>query len=360
MSTFTSPGEGCEMARRGRGKPTHPLWELTLARLLEFWRSPGSVFWVFIFPVVLAVALGIAFRHKGTDTIRVAVVGDETLRLGLSEAPDLELQLLSMEEASDRLARGRLDAMVRADSDVFTLHFDPTRPDGNAIRLRLTDAIQRAHGRQDVATIGEEHVTSSGSRYIDFLIPGLIGMNMMSSCMWGIGYAVVDQRKRKLLRRFAATPMNRAHYLLGFMFSRMLFLVLEVGLLLIFGYYVFDINVQGSLPAVWGFAIIGALTFSGMSVLIASRTENNEVASGWMNFAMMPMWLLSGTFFDYHRFPEAVHPFIRALPLTAVNDSLRGLINHGESITSLGLEATVLILWGTIAFFLALRFFRWQ
>ncbi len=349
------------MARRGRGKPTHPLYELTLARLLEFWRSPGSVFWVFIFPVVLAVALGIAFRHKGADSIRIAMVGgDAALTQTLSKIPDFEFLELTEQEALDRLHRGRLDALIDAGPDLFTLHFDPTRPDGDAIRLRLSDALQRSLGREDVATISEEHVTSGGGRYIDFLIPGLIGMNMMSSCMWGIGYAVVDQRKRKLLRRFAATPMNRAHYLLGFMFSRMLFLVLEVGLLLIFGYYVFDIQVQGSILAVWGFAIMGALTFSGMSVLIASRTENTEVASGWMNFAMMPMWLLSGTFFDYHRFPEVVHPFIRALPLTAVNDSLRGLINHGESITSLGLEAAVLALWGTIAFFLALRFFRWQ
>jgi len=349
------------MSRKGRGKPTHPLWELTLARLLEFWRSPGSVFWVFIFPVVLAVALGIAFRHKGTDTIRVAIVGaHETLEQTLSDSPGLKLMPLSDEEALDLLHRGRLDALIKVDPGEFTLHFDPSRPDGDAIRLRLSDALQRSHGREDVATISEEHITSGGGRYIDFLIPGLIGMNMMSSCMWGIGYAVVDQRKRKLLRRFAATPMNRAHYLLGFMFSRLLFLILEVGLLLVFGYYVFDISVQGSLLAVWGFAVMGALTFSGMSVLIAARTENTEVASGWMNFAMLPMWLLSGTFFDYHRFPEVTHSFIRALPLTAVNDSLRGLINHGESVASLGLEAAVLVLWGTIAFFLALRFFRWQ
>ena len=357
----TSPDGGCVMASKGRGKPRHPLWELTLARLLEFWRSPGSVFWVFIFPVVLAVALGIAFRHKGTDSIRVAIVGNNpALSQTLSDIPNLDLLDFTGEEAFDQLHRGHLDALVEYSNNEFILQFDPSRPDGDSIRLRLSDALQRAHGREDVATIIEEHVTSGGGRYIDFLIPGLIGMNMMSSCMWGIGYAVVDQRKRKLLRRFAATPMNRAHYLLGFMFSRMLFLVLEVGLLLIFGRYVFDINVQGSLLAVWGFAILGALTFSGMSVLIASRTENTEVASGWMNFAMMPMWLLSGTFFDYHRFPEVVHPFIRALPLTAVNDSLRGLINHGESITSLGLEAAVLAVWGTIAFFLALRFFRWQ
>jgi ABC-2 type transport system permease protein len=349
------------MAKRGRGTPAHPLWELTLARLLEFWRSPGAVFWVFIFPVLLAVALGIAFRDKGTDSIRVAVVGhDPALAEVLAESPHIEVVHITDQEARDLLHRGRLDALVTGDPEPYTLHFDPSRPDSEAIRLRLNDALQRASGRQDIAVVEETHLQGAGGRYIDFLIPGLIGMNMMSSCMWGIGYAVVDQRKRKLLRRFAATPMNRAHYLLGFMFSRMLFLILEVGLLLLFGHYVFGLTVHGSILAVWGFAVLGALTFSGMSVLIAARTENTEVASGWMNFAMLPMWLLSGTFFDYTRFPEVVHPFIRALPLTAVNDALRGLINHGTSITSLGIEIAVLALWGLVSFFLALRFFRWQ
>jgi ABC-2 type transport system permease protein len=267
-----------------RTKPGHPLWELTLARLLEFWRSPATIFWVFGFPVVLAVVLGIAFREKGEQSYRAAV-------------PEATL---------------------------------------------------------------EEQTEQDNERYIDFLLPGLIGMNMMSSCMWGIGYAIVDSRKRKLLKRFAATPMNRAHYLLSFMFSRLLFLILEVGLLLLFGWLVFDVSVNGSLLAIWGIAVLGAMTFSGMSVLVASRTDSTEVASGWMNLIMMPMWLFSGAFFDYHRFPEIAHPFIRMLPLTAVNDSLRALVNDGSSLFTLGVELLVLVMWGGISFFLALRLFRWQ
>ena len=353
------------MGTSKRERVYHPLWELTLARLVEFVRNPGAVFWVFGFPVLLAIVLGIAFRNREPELPRAMVVGPgaDSLVEKVGDAAGIELEAGTDEEGRESLRSARIDLLVVAgagDSPALTYRYDPTRPDSRAVRLAVDDAVQRAFGRTDVATITEEKVEERGGRYIDFLLPGLIGLNIMGSGMWGIGYNVVDNRKRKLLKRFAATPMNRSHFLLSFMFSRMVFLVLEIAALLLFGWLIFDVHVYGSLVSVGVISILGALTFSGMAILVAARTDSTEVGAGWMNFIMLPMWVVSGAFFSYDRFPEYLHPAIRALPLTSINDALRMVMNHGESITAAWMELLLLAAWGIVSFVLALRFFRWQ
>jgi ABC-2 type transport system permease protein len=242
----------------------------------------------------------------------------------------------------------------------LTFHFDPTRPESRAARLGLDDALQHGAGRVDVVEVHDETTTARGGRYIDFLIPGLVSLNIMGSSMWGIGYAVVLARRNKLLKRLAATPMRRAHYLLSFMLSRMLFLVPEVAAVVAFGWIVFGVAIHGSVLGVGLVSLLGGLAFMGLAMLVAARTDNTEVASGWMNAIQMPMWLLGGAFFSYQRFPEAVHPFIRLLPLTAFNDALRALMNDGAPLWSIWSELLVMALWGAISFALALRVFRWR
>ncbi len=349
------------------GKPLNPIVELTRTRLLEFVRSPGAIFWVFVFPVLLAVALGIAFRNQPPDSPRAAVIGEtrDLVAERLRKNDVVQMSDLQGGDALNALRTGRIDILVRADSSgesvpKITYRYDPTRPEGRRARAAVDNELQRSFGRVDVISAEEERVTEVGGRYIDFLIPGLIGLNIMSSCMWGIGYAVVDSRRRKLLKRFAATPMNRSHFLLSFMLSRLVFLIAEVAALVFFGYLIFDVQINGSLLSVGVFSIAGAFAFSGLALLIAARPESTEVASGWMNFAMLPMWLLSGSFFAYSRFPEFLHPFIRALPLTALNDGLRIVINDGGSLLSSWLEMSILVGWGLLGFVIALRSFRWQ
>ena len=191
-------------------------------------------------------------------------------------------------------------------------------------------------------SIRDKKTTTPGSRYIDFLIPGLIGMNLMGSGMWGVGFAVVLARTRRLLKRLAATPMRRSHYLLGFMLSRMIFLVPEVAVLVAFGWLVFKVKVYGSLPDLVVVSAFGSMTFAGLGMLVASRAKTIEAASGWMNFIMMPMYILSGAFFSYERFPAFAIPIIRALPLTALNDALRAVMNDGKPLYAIWLELAVL------------------
>ncbi len=238
--------------------------------------------------------------------------------------------------------------------------YDPTRPDARTARVEADDALQAAAGRRDVLRTQDSYVREQGSRYIDFLLPGLIGMNLMSTGMWGVGFTVVNARVRKLLKRLIATPMRKSEYLLSQFLSRLVFLCLEVGVLVAFGWIVFDVRVNGSIGTLALLCVVGGFSFSGIGILAASRARSIEAISGIMNLVMMPMWLCSGVFFSYERFPDAVKPLIRALPLTALNDALRAVMNDAAPVGKIALPMVVLMAWGAVSFVVALRIFRWQ
>lgn len=352
---------------RSGARPLHPLVELTLARVREFLREPEAVFWVFIFPVLLALALGIAFRNTAPEKSRIAIESNgpqaEQLATALAGSSEVEALVLSPEEAAKSLRTGKVDLVIAAQSEAapaFDYRYDPTRPESRVARLAADDALQRAFGRKDPAGVNEEKVTEPGARYIDFLIPGLVGLNLMGSGMWGLGFTVVQARTRKLLKRLAATPMRRSHFLLSFMLSRMVFLVGEVAAVIVFAWLVFGVTVSGSVLDLTIVSLIGSLTFAGLGLLVAARPRTIEGVSGWMNLVMLPMWLLSGTFFSAARFPDFAQPFIKALPLTALNDSLRAVMNEGMPLASSWPEIAVLIAWGLVSFTVALKIFRWQ
>ena len=339
-----------------------PLGELTLARLREFLREPEALFWVFAFPVLLAFALGLAFRGKTPEKIPVGVVEGPRAAAtadALGRSPGLVARVYPGGTGRESLRTGKISLLVEEDGGLV-YRFDPTRPDARAARLEVDDALQRAAGREDPLLPREARVTEAGSRYIDFLVPGLLGMNLMGTGMWGLGFSIVNARVRKLLKRLAATPMRRSEYLLSQMLARLVFLVFEVAILVGFGWLAFGVEVRGSVAALAFVSLLGAASFSGLGLLISARTKTIEGVSGLMNFAMLPMWLLSGTFFSWERFPEAAHPFIRALPLTALNDALRAVMTEGRPLSALGLELGVLTVTGVVSFLVAVRVFRWQ
>jgi ABC-2 type transport system permease protein len=344
----------------------YPLVQLTLARLREFYREPDAVFWVFGFPIVLAFALGIAFRNRGPGELNVGVLrasGDSAVQAVLSAAPGLRATLLDSGEARQRLRTGRIAVLVvppGRGGDTIVYRYDSTRTESRLARLEADAALQRARGRPDVVTVRDDRVTEPGSRYIDFLIPGLLGMNLLGSGIWGVGFTVVQARKNRLLKRFMATPMRRSHYLLGFILSRLLFLVLEVAALVGFGRLMFGVGVRGSLATLALVSVLGSLSFAGLGLLVASRARTIEAASGLMNLVMLPMWVLSGTFFSYARFPDVMQPFVRALPLTALNDALRAVMIDGTSLLRLGAPIAIVVAWGAVSFTVALKIFRWR
>lgn len=348
------------------GRPGHPLFELTGARVREFVRDPAALFWTFGFPIVLAVILGIAFREAPPRPVVVAVDGGmreaRALAKTLGETTGIEARVMPAAEARGALSRGRVDLVVSqgtAGHD-FTYRWDRARPEARTARLLVHDSIERSRGRADRLSARDETRREPGGRYIDFLVPGLIGLSIMGSAVFGIGFAVVDARKRRLLKRLSATPMSRAHYLLSFMLSRLLLLVVEVAALTAFGWGIFGVSVRGSLFAVAVVAVCGSLSLTGIAMLIAARPRSTEVAAGVANLFMLPSWLLGGAFFSHERFPEAAQPFIRAVPLAALNDALRRVMNEGLGLASVTRELATLAAWGVVSFVIALRVFRWQ
>lgn len=339
---------------------------LLMARMRELQREPEVVFWVFVFPLLLATGLGIAFRNKPSDASSVAIVagpGAQQAQALLEYSPQhssFKISVQDAEAARKGFRLGKYDLVIEPHGKgALRYRYDPARPESVLARAEVNDALQAAAGRKDV--IATELVTASepGSRYIDFLIPGLLGMNLMNSGMWGIGFALVDMRQRKLLKRFVGTPMRRGDFLLALMSSRLVLMIIEIGLLLTLGVLVFHMKVLGSIFAIVLLGSAGAMCFGGVGLLTASRAQKIESVSGLMNLVMMPMWIFSGVFFSYERFPAVIQPLIKALPLTALNDALRASILEGTPLIRLWPRLLVMAAWGGISFLLALKWFRW-
>jgi ABC-2 type transport system permease protein len=345
-----------------RGGASHPLVELTMARFREFLREPEAVFWVFAFPVIMTCALGIAFRSRGAEPVIVGVVeqaGAPELRRALETSGGFTVRRIEPSEIERTVRDGRAPVVVVPGTPP-EYHFDEARAESQVARLAVDRALQRAAGRQDAFTAAERPIDAVGSRYIDWLVPGLLGMNIMSTGLWGVGFSIVQARTRKLLKRLVATPMSRAEYLASHVLSRLLFLTLETVVIVGFAWLVFDVRIRSGVTALAVLALLGALSFGGLGLLVASRARTIEAVSGLMNLVMMPMWVLSGVFFASSNFPEPMQPFIQALPLTALNDAMRGVMNEGLSLAAVSGEAGILAAWGLVSFAIALRVFRWQ
>ena len=337
--------------------------ELTRIRVVLFWREPEALFWVFAFPLVMAAVLGFAFRQSEVPPSVVAVLegpGAEQLVETLTAVEGLEATLQGDPDAGHRdLRKGKIDVLVHP-GELPRLQLDPQRTESVTARLRVLSGLAARAGQPIEQRVEIEPLTERGSRYIDFLFPGLLGMNLMGTGMWSIGFAIAELRQRKLLRRLLVTPMRRSSFLASFFLARLVFLVFELGILTSFGAFVLDVPFRGSFLAFAGLTLFGALTFSGLGLLAVSRVKTIQGASGMLNFVMMPMWLGSGVFFSYERFPEVMHPVLRLIPLTALNDALRGLMIDGDGLFDLTAPLLVLVGWAVIGFFAGLKLFRWE
>jgi ABC-2 type transport system permease protein len=342
----------------------HPLRELVLCRFRSFYREPEAVFWTYGFPLILIVGLGIAFRSRPPEHVKVDVVDSPdaaAVVAALQAAPDGEFDVTVHpdELCDERLRLAKTSLVVQADGAAYTYRYDPSRPECPLARALVDAVLQRAAGRQDAVPTTEKLVTEPGSRYIDFLVPGLLGLNLMGGGMWGIGFVLVDMRVRKLLKRLIASPMRRSDLLLSLVGGRMLFTIPEVAVVLTAGVLLFRITVAGSVISVAIVALAGAISFAGLGLLAACRADRIETVTGLLNLVMLPMWIFSGNFFSYERFPAQLQPFIRALPLTQLNDALRAVILEGRSLPSQWFPLLYLTLIGAVSFTLALRWFRW-
>jgi ABC-2 type transport system permease protein len=337
------------------------LAQLTLVRFREFLREPEAVFWTFAFPIILAIGLGIAFRNKPADVIAVGVVSGDPVAAKLANAPGLKVQPMDDSAAARALRTGEVALVaVTSPNGGVEYRFDDTRPEGRSARALVDDALQRASGRRDAVAVTERKVREKGSRYIDFVVPGLLGMNIMGGGIWGLGFAIVEARRKNLLKRLVSTPMPRSHFLASFLLSRFFFLVVELAVVLGSTALLFDVPVRGSLLQLLVICVMAALAFGGIGLLIASRARTMEGVSGLMNLVMMPMWVLSGVFFSSNNFPQVAQPFIQALPLTATINALRATMLQGAGWGFVAPSLAIIGAWLVVSFFVAFRLFRWR
>jgi ABC-type multidrug transport system permease subunit len=360
-----------------------PLAQLYFTRLRDFYRQPARIFWVYAFPTILAIVLGFAFQNRLPEPIAVDLIESansasieqainahnqavELARKSSSassastDLPAVLLQKSDTATATRRLNTGKTPIVIVADSPTtWTYRFDRTRPEASSARLILDDILQRAAGRKNPRQTHDEFVTEPGSRYIDFLIPGLIGLNTMGGGLWGVGFMLVNFRIAKLLKRFVATPMPRRDFLFAILGARLTFLVPDLAVLLSLGVFMFQMPIRGGLIPVIIVDVVGALAFAGIGLLVASRANSTETVSGLMNAVMVPMWLCSGVFFSSERFPALVQPLIQALPLTQLVSALRRVMLEGATLIDVGPSILIMAIWAVVSFLIALRIFRW-
>ena len=335
------------------------LYQLTMIRFRLFLREPEAIFWIFVFPILLAVGLGIAFRNRPADVFQV---GATTAQLTQALAADKGLRAATMSEADGTraLATGSILLLVTKTPDGVSYEYDETNPDARTARMVADRAIQTAAGRREAVHVENQLVHETGSRYIDFVVPGLLGMNLMGSAIWGMGFSIVESRQKKLLKRLVASPMPRWQYLASYLLSRLSMLVIEVVGFLGFARLVFGVPFRGSMWQLGLLCVLTSLAFSALGLLVASRAKTMEAASGLMNLVMLPMWILSGVFFSATRFPAVIQPVVRALPLTAAIEALRGNMLQGTNLGQQTAQIGILLAWLVVAFAVSLRIFRWR
>jgi ABC-2 type transport system permease protein len=335
------------------------LYQLTMVRFRLFLREPEAIFWIFVFPILLAVGLGLAFRNRPADVLQVSAT---TQQLTRALAADKGLTATTMDEpdGAHALARGTILLLAIQTSSGVVYEYDDTNPDARTARMVVDRAVQTAAGRREPVPVRNQLVRETGSRYIDFVVPGLLGMNLMGSAIWGMGFSIVESRQKKLLKRLVASPMPRWQYLLSYLLSRLAMLVIEVVGFLGFARLVFGVPFRGSLWQLGFLCVLTSLAFSALGLLVASRARTMEAASGLMNLVMLPMWILSGVFFSASRFPAMIQPVVRALPLTAAIEMIRGNMLQGLNLWQLTTQMAILLTWLVVAFTISLRIFRWR
>jgi len=357
-----------------------PLLQLYLVRLRDFYRQPARVFWVYGFPTLLAIALGFAFRNRPPAPVSIDLIegpGAAAIKAAITDynaalerekaagkprlyASPVEIHQAPEDEAIKRLNTGKTPLVIEPlGSESWTYRYDPTRPEASAARQVVDDVLQQAAGRTNPRSTHDVYVNEPGSRYIDFLIPGLIGLNAMGGGLWGIGFLVVNFRIARLLKRFVATPMPRRDFLLALLGARLTFVLPDLTVLLLLGTLMFQMPIRGNLALVIAIDLVGALAFAGIGLLVGSRATTTESVSGLMNLVMLPMWLCSGVFFSSDRFPPGAQYLIQALPLTQLVSALRRVILEGATLPDVSFALLILAAWAIGTFMLALRFFRW-
>ncbi len=367
--------------------------QLTAANFREMLREPGVLFWGIVFPILMSLGLGVAFNTKSDVTRKIGIIGNSDsiisdttmvinnflLKKTSQEYNNIEkatfyslklkneklgnttflFQIVNWKEAVIALKRGKFSMVMEEKNNDVSYFFDPANPDAQLTYIRLSPIFSSGNYATQENEDNIKPLTLEGTRYVDFLVPGLICMGIMMSIMWGVSYTIIERRSKKLLRRMVSTPMKKSHFLISIIMVRVTMNFIEGGLLFLFTYLVFGIHIQGSIPALLLVFIAGNMVFSGLAVLISSHTSKTEIGNALINLVVMPMMVLSGIFFSYHNFPDWCIPIIQKLPLTVMADDIRSIFIEGAGIAEVAMHSLILASTGIILFIAGIKIFKW-
>ncbi|MCL2650364.1 MAG: ABC transporter permease [Candidatus Azobacteroides sp.] len=360
------------------------LYQLTFTQILETIREPEVLFWGIIFPVLISIGLGLAFTQDSETKFRVVIIEksparlDSLLSVYASTETDKQVETHIWKIADKTLGntvfrfihndwkagivslkRGEADLLVSDSLEVTRYHFDPHNSQSQLAYLKLSALLQSPVSSQQISSTDIEPLRLKGVRYIDFLVPGLIAMGIMSSIMWGVSYTLIERRSQKLLRRMVATPMKKSYFIFAMMFVRIIMNFIEAGIIFFAAALLFGIEIQGNIGALMFLFLAGNIAFTGIAVLVSCKTSKTEVGTGWINAVQMPMMILSGVFFSYHNFPSWSIPVIKLLPLTALADGMRSIFNEGAGWMEILSPSIALSAFGFICFAIGMKLFKW-
>ncbi|MCX6231931.1 MAG: ABC transporter permease [Bacteroidetes bacterium] len=362
------------------------------ANFRELMREPAVLFWGIIFPILMSIGLGAAFSAKQDVIRKVGIINSNNSLSNDSSTIKKFLLLYTTKEyhanenityysykikneklgnsiflfqetnwkdAIVALKRGRINVVMEEKNNGILYSFDPSNPDAQLTYIKLTKFFPAQSYISEENTDNIKLLTLEGTRYIDFLIPGLLAMGVMMSSMWGISYTIIERRSKKLLRRLVSTPMKKSYFLISIITVRFAMNFIEAALLFLFAHIAFGIHIQGNIPALITVFLAGNIAFSGLAVFISSNTSKTEIGNALINVVVMPMMILSGIFFSYHNFPDWFIPIIQKFPLTIMADDIRSIFIEGAGFAEIFIHSLLLSITGILFFITGVKFFKW-
>jgi ABC-type multidrug transport system permease subunit len=343
------------------------LWAIFKARNLEFFRDRSALGWNFIFPFLIVAGFGVIFSGKGYTeykiglipySSRVESISTVNLPIDFRELRYTEfIGFQTLEEGLDRLRHHKIDLLIQTDVKPFRYWVDDTSPKGYILEKAFRGSLVE---KADDRTASRMEFKGKRIRYIDWLFPGILSMNMMFSALWGVGYIVVRYRKNGVLKRLKATPLTAFEYLSAQVLSRIFLLMFTLTVVWMGCHLIFSFEVAGSYLDLLIVFFIGGLSMSAMGLLVASRGTSEEFADGILNFITWPMMFLSEVWFSIESAPKWIKTFAQTFPLTHMLKATRMIMNDGASLRDVGLEIGILLSIALVCLTLGASLFSWN
>lgn len=344
------------------------IYRLTIARNKEFYRDKGSITWAILFPVLLMTGITFAFRNEDQELFKIGVLGDSVYLQSQSVMNQSWITVVHYNDddagthkAFERIRHHELDLLLKADDQQLLYWINPQSSRGAAIeQLLLAKNPSPDESNIVKQTIVKQTIDGRAIRYVDWVIPGVLGMNIMFGALFGIGYVIVRYRKMEVLKRIQATPVNAVEYLSAQVISRLMVMMIISSVIFAACNWSLDFVVEGSYSLLFFIALLGGFAMTSLGLVMASRTDSEELAGGLLNFATFPMMLLSEVWFSLDGSPAWMQTLSQAMPLTHMVSAARKVMLEGATLADIGLHLSILGCMSITCLILAAFLFRWS